>query len=78
MVRSFMPTITEVKELAFALPEPDRARLASDLLASLSTAEEDVDDDEYAEALRRLTAYKVDPSRGMTLEEFEQSMLEPD
>jgi len=51
--------------------------LASDLIASLSTAPED-DEDEYAEAERRFAAYKADPSRGMTLEEFERSMLEPD
>jgi hypothetical protein len=72
-----MPTIAEVKELAFALPQAERALLASDLIATLPPFLED-DDDGYAESDRRFAAYQANPEIGMTLEEFKLSMLEPD
>jgi hypothetical protein len=72
-----MPSIAEVKKLAFALPDADRALLASDLLASLPPFLED-EDDGYAESDRRFAEYEANPKIGMTLEEFKRSMLEPD
>jgi putative addiction module component (TIGR02574 family) len=68
-----MPTIAEVEKLALALPETERAQLASNLIRSLPPALLD-DDDGDAESDRRFAQYKADPRVGMTLEEFEQSM----
>ncbi|HEV7404053.1 MAG TPA: addiction module protein [Chthoniobacteraceae bacterium] len=70
-----MPTIAEIKELAFALPDAERASLGADLIASLPPFLED-DDEGYAEARRRIAEYEADPSLGMTLDEFKAAMLQ--
>lgn len=68
-----MPTIAEVEKLALELPDAERAQLVSNLRSSLPPELLD-DDDGYAEAVRRFAEYKKDPTIGMTLEEFEQSI----
>ncbi len=68
-----MPTIAEVEKLALELPEAERAQLISNLRSTLPAVLLD-DEDGYAEAERRLAEYRKDPSLGMTLEEFEQSL----
>jgi putative addiction module component (TIGR02574 family) len=64
-----MVTLAEIENLAFKLPESDRARLAADLLDSLPGVL--VEDDEgLAEALRRSEEMDRDPSARLTHEEF--------
>jgi putative addiction module component (TIGR02574 family) len=64
-----MVTLAEIENLAFKLPESDRARLAADLLDSLPGVL--VEDDEgLAEALRRSEEMDRDPSACLTHEEF--------
>ena len=69
-------TLAEIKNLAFKLPESDRARLAADLLDSLPGVL--VDDDEgLAEALRRSEEMDRDPSLCLTHEEFLKAVRRP-
>ena len=64
-----MLTLDLVTEQAMALPESERARLATDLLMSLPPISEE-DDDEYEEALRREAEMDADPSMEITLEQL--------
>ena len=71
-----MVTLAEIETLAFSLPESDRARLAADLLDSLSGVL--VDDDEgLAEALRRSEEMERDPSACLTHKEFLKALGRP-
>lgn len=64
-----MATLAEIQSLVFALPESDRAKLASDLLDSLPAML--VEDDEgLAEALRRSDEMDRDPSVCLSHEDF--------
>lgn len=65
-----MSAIVEVEELALALPDQDRARLADRLIASLP--ENFIDDDEIAEALRRDREMDEDPTKVITLEQLDE------
>ena len=65
-----MPSIHDLEPQVLALPERERATLASILLSSLPPVLAD-DDDGIAEALRRDAELDADPSAGMTLAEFE-------
>ena len=64
-----MDTLTEVESLAFKLPESDRAKLAAELLDSLSEVLMD-DDEGVSEALRRSEEMDSDPSMCLSHEEF--------
>lgn len=66
-----MATIAEVEQLAFDLPDSDRAVLATHLLRSLPAVLHD-DDDGMAEALRRDAELEADPGLGITLDQLDQ------
>lgn len=68
-----MSVIKEAEELALSLSVSDRAKLASRLLRSLPPITDD-DDDGFKIAAERDRAMDADPSRGMTLEEFDQKL----
>jgi putative addiction module component (TIGR02574 family) len=71
-IRAMMPlmvTLTEIKSLAFNLPQSDRATLVADLLDSLPGVLRD-DDEGIAEALRRSEEMDRDPSVCLSHEEF--------
>jgi len=73
---SGMVTLAEIENLAFKLPESDRAKLAADLLDSLPGVL--VEDDEgLAEALRRSGEMDRDPSVCLTHEEFLNALGRP-
>ena len=62
----------QILQAALVLPEPARASLASDLLASLADLpliEEDAEA-EYEEVLRRDAEMQLDTSAGLSLEQF--------
>jgi putative addiction module component (TIGR02574 family) len=61
-----MATIFEVEKLALDLPEPERAKLAADLLDSLPGVLSD-EDEGITEALRRDAEIDADPSQAITL-----------
>ena len=64
-----MFTFAEIETLAYSLPESDRAKLAANLLDSLSGVL--VEEDEgFAEALRRSEEMDRDPSVCLTHDEF--------
>jgi len=65
-----MVIVRELESQLLALPERDRADLASLLLSSLPPTW--TEDDGVEEALRREAELEVDSSLGMTLAEFEQ------
>ena len=66
-------TVDELKPNLLALPEKDRADLASFLLNTLPPVEYDVGDEEIEERLAELEA---DPSIAMGQAEFEQATRE--
>lgn len=68
-----MPSLLEIEPQALALPEGDRANLASRLLASLPPVLQD-EDGGVAEALRREREAEADPSAILDLEEFESGL----
>ena len=64
-----MADLSEVQALALALPEGQRALLAAELLDSLPGLWMD-DDEGLAEAERRSEEMDLDPSLGLSHEEF--------
>ena len=68
-----MATIFEVEKLALNLPEQERAKLAANLLDSLPGVLSDADEG-VAEALRRDTEMKDDPSQAITLEQLDSQI----
>ena len=66
-----MPSLIDLEPQVLALPERDRAALASILLSSLPPVLADADDG-ISEALRRDSEMDSDPSVQMTLAEFER------
>ena len=64
-----MTTLDQIERLALELPEAERARLASHLLESLPPILDE--DDGISEAIRRDAELDADPSRGVSLEEFD-------
>jgi putative addiction module component (TIGR02574 family) len=68
-----MTTLDQIERLALELPEADRAKLASHLLESLPPGL-DEEDDGISEAIRRDAELDSDPSRGITLEEFDSQI----
>ena len=70
-----MPTVNEIEKLALALPETDRAILASTLLDSLSPILDD-EDEGIAEALRRDSELEANPSLGLSLEQLDQRITQ--
>lgn len=71
-----MVTLEEIENLVFKLPEPERARLAADLLASLPGLMTE-EDEGLAEALRRSEEMERDPSACLTHEEFLKAVGRP-
>lgn len=65
-----MPSLVDLEPQALALPERERAALASRLLSSLPPVLAD-EDEGVAEALRRESEMDADPSVQMSLAEFE-------
>ena len=70
-----MPTIAEIKSLAFELSVSERATLASQLLESLPEVLFD-DDDGVAEAMRRREELLSKPETGITVEELRERISE--
>jgi putative addiction module component (TIGR02574 family) len=68
-----MATIAEAEKLAFDLPAPERAVLASHLLRSLLPVLED-EDKGIAEALRRDAEVDSNPETGISLEQLDQAV----
>ena len=68
-----MQNLNEIEASAMVLPEDQRAKLASQLLSSLPVVLDD-EDEGLEEALRRDAELDADPSKGMTLEEFKNSL----
>ncbi len=68
-----MVTLTELEEQIMALPDGDRAWLASRLLQSLPPVSDD-DDEGYEEAIRRDREMDEDPSASLTLDEFKRAI----
>lgn len=64
-----MPSLIDIEPQALALPEHERANLASRLLASLPPILEDADGG-IAEGLRREAEAEADPSAVMDVEQF--------
>jgi hypothetical protein len=70
-----MVMIAELEKLAFALPDADRAVLASHLLRSLPSVLHD-EDEGVAEALRRDVELDAHPEAGITLEDLDRRIRE--
>jgi hypothetical protein len=70
-----MVTIAELENLAFSLPENERAVLASHLLRSLPPVLEEQDDD-VAEALRRDAELDAHPHLALTLDQLDQHVAD--
>ena len=68
-----MTSLEQIERLVLDLTEADRAKLASYLLESLPPLL-DEDDEGLAEAIRRDAELDDDPSRGMSLEEFDSEV----
>jgi hypothetical protein len=68
-----MPSLLDIEPQALALPENDRANLASRLLASLPPILDDADDG-ITEALRREAEAGADPSVVLSRQEFEAGL----
>ena len=68
-----MATVTEVEKLAFALPDSERAVLASHLLRSLPSVLHD-EDEGIAEALLRDADFDANPDGGMTLDQLDRQV----
>jgi len=67
-----MVTFAEIETQAMELTESERATLAAHLLDSLPPVVYD-DDSSVAEAMRRDAELDLDPSAGISLEEFRNS-----
>jgi putative addiction module component (TIGR02574 family) len=63
-------SLQEIEQSALRLPEPDRAKLAAQLLNSLPPVLAD-EDDGVAEAVRRDAELDADPSQAMTLNDLD-------
>ena len=63
--------MTEVKKLAFDLPDAERALLAAHLLRSLPSVLND-EDEGIAEAVRRDAEFEANPEIGITLDQLDQ------
>jgi putative addiction module component (TIGR02574 family) len=68
-----MATIFEVEKLALNLSEPERAKLAADLLDSLPGVLSD-EDEGVAEALRRDAEIESDSSQAITLAQLDSQI----
>ncbi len=68
-----MASIAEVEELALALPDSERAVLASHLLATLPPVLSD-EDEGIAEALRRDAEMEANPQIGVSLEQLDRQV----
>lgn len=68
-----MTSISEVKKLAFDLPESDRAVLAAHLLESLPPTLDDADDG-ITEALRRDAELDTSSQAGISLEQLDEQV----
>ncbi len=71
-----MSVITDVEELALALPASDRGKLAEKLIRSLPSPGWDDDDDGIAEALRRSDELKKNPEIGISIEDLDRRIRE--
>jgi putative addiction module component (TIGR02574 family) len=71
-----MAVITDVEELALALPVSDRVKLAEKLIRSLPSPGWDDADDGIAEALRRSDELRENPEIGISIEELDRRMQE--
>jgi len=65
-----MATIVEVEKHALGLPERQRATLAANLLESLPAVLSD-EDEGVAEALRRGTELRADPTQAISFEQLD-------
>jgi putative addiction module component (TIGR02574 family) len=62
---------------ALALSEPDRARIAQELLETLAPSDASLLDDELEEELdRRLTEFQQDPTAAIPWSELKRELLE--
>lgn len=68
-----MATILEIEKLALDLSEPERARLAANLLDSLPATLSD-EDEGVAEALRRDAELEAHPEEALSLEVLESQI----
>ena len=68
-----MASILEIEKLALALPEPERAALASNLLGSLTPVLSD-EDEGVSEALRRDAEIDVSPDQALSLAELDSEI----
>jgi hypothetical protein len=68
-----MVNLEIIEAQAMQLPQNQRATLAAHLLSSLPGILHD-DDDGIAEAMRRDAELDLDPSSGMTLEQFRSAL----
>ncbi len=70
-----METPTELEEQVMALPDSDRARLASRLLLSLVPVLDDSGSEEsYQEALRRRSEIQKNPDRLISFEQLKRAV----
>lgn len=67
-----MSVIAEAENLALSLPDPERARLAEKLIASLPGPFIEDNDDGIEEALRRSREMDEDPSMAISFEELDE------
>jgi hypothetical protein len=67
-----MITLAELEAQIMALPDEDRAKLASRLIESLQPEFDDEAD--YREAIRRDREMDEDPSASLTMEEFKRAV----
>lgn len=68
-----MATIFEVEKLALDLSEPERAKLAANLLDSLPGVLSD-EDEGVAEALKRDVEIDADPNQAITLTQLDSKI----
>jgi putative addiction module component (TIGR02574 family) len=68
-----MATVIEIEKLALDLSEPERARLAANLLDSLPGVLSD-EDEGIAEALRRDAEIDADPAQVITLAQLDSQI----
>lgn len=68
-----MATVIEIKKLALALPERDRATLAANLLQSLPPILAD-EDEGVGEALRRDAELDAEPNQAISFAELDSQI----
>lgn len=68
-----MVTLTELEEQIMALPDGDRAWLASRLLQSLPPVSDD-DDEGFQEAMRRKAEMQNNPERILSFEQLKKAV----